>query len=153
MRAFRWYLVLLGLLGTAALADGVTLPAFERVVLDNGTVLLLNEKHDVPLVGLEAVVRGGAVADPAGKYGLANLLANLLEKGAGSRSSAEFAEAIAAVGGELSASADLESISVSAEFMARRPVFPSPTPPGRQKGVRIADFAGLWVNAPKGAVG
>ncbi len=118
MSAFRSCLVLLGLLSTAVLADGVTLPAFERIVLDNGTVLILNEKHDVPLIGLEAVVRGGAVADSAGRYGVANLLANLLEKGAGKRSSAEFAEAIAAVGGELSASAGLESISVSAEFMA-----------------------------------
>ena len=52
MNVLRSCLVLLGLLGAAALADGVTLPAFERVVLENGTVLLLNEKHDVPLVGL-----------------------------------------------------------------------------------------------------
>lgn len=104
---------------SAALADGVTLPAAERVVLPNGTVLILNEKHDVPLIGLEAVVRGGAAADPAGKFGLADLLAGLLEKGAGERSSAGFAEAIAAVGGELHTSADLESISISAEFMSK----------------------------------
>lgn len=104
---------------TAALAAGVTLPNAERVVLANGTVLILNEKHDVPLVGLQAVVRGGAVADPAGKHGLANMLAGLLEKGAGERSSAEFAEAIASVGGQLSASAELESLVVTANFMAK----------------------------------
>jgi len=118
MNVFRSCLVLLGLLSTAALANSVTLPEYERVVLDNGTVLILSEKHDVPLVGLRALVRGGAVADDAGKYGVANLLANLLEKGAGNRSAAEFAEAVAAVGGELGASAGLESIGVSAEFMA-----------------------------------
>jgi zinc protease len=112
--------VLLALLPvTGAFGDGVTLPAAERIVLENGTVLILNENHDVPLIGLQAIVRGGAAADPADKHGLASLLANLLEKGAGDRSSAEFAEAAAAVGGELSASAGLESITVSADFMSR----------------------------------
>ena len=102
-----------------ALADGVTLPEAKRVVLENGAVLILNENHDVPLIGLEAVVRGGASADAADKHGLAGLVASLLEKGAGRRGSAEFAEAIAGVGGELSAYARLESLSVSADFMAK----------------------------------
>ena len=39
-----------------AQAQGDLLPAYERVVLDNGTVLLLSEKHDVPLIGLRAVL-------------------------------------------------------------------------------------------------
>lgn len=108
----------LSIVATAAHADGVTLPDAERIVLDNGTILILNEKHDVPLIGLQAVVRGGAIADPAGKNGLASLLAGLLEKGAGARDATEFAEAVAAVGGELNATAKLESISVSAEFMS-----------------------------------
>lgn len=104
------------LLSSAVFAQNVTLPDAERVVLSNGTVLILNEKHDVPLIGLEAIVLGGAVAD--NEHGTASLLAELLEKGAGKRSSAEFAEAIAAVGGNLSTSAGVESIRVSAEFMA-----------------------------------
>ena len=106
-------------ISVAATADGVTLPSAERVVLENGTVLILNENHDVPLIGLEAIVRGGAATDPADKHGLANLLASLLEKGAGERSAGEFAEAVAAVGGELSAAAGLESLSISADFMAK----------------------------------
>lgn len=111
--------LLLLFMAIAAEANGVTLPDARRLVLENGTVLILNEKHDVPLIGLQAIVRGGASADPADKHGLAALLAGLLEKGAGERSSAEFAEAVASVGGELSASADLESVSVSAEFMSK----------------------------------
>ena len=70
------------------------LPAYERIVLDNGTVLLLSEKHDVPLIGLRAVIRGGAAADPADKGGLVTLLASMLEKGAGDRDSGAFAEAV-----------------------------------------------------------
>lgn len=103
----------------AASAQGVTLPAAQRVQLENGIVFILHEKHDVPLVGLQAIIRGGAVTDPADRAGLASLLAGLLEKGAGERSAAEFAESIDAVGGSLSARAGLESITISAEFLAR----------------------------------
>ncbi len=102
-----------------AATDGVKLPDYERVELDSGTILLLNEKHDVPLIGLHAVLRGGAVADERGKNGLASTLAALLEKGAGNRDAAAFAEAIDAVGGRLSASAGLEGINISAGFMSR----------------------------------
>ena len=103
---------------TSVVAD-ITLPEYERVVLDNGVVLLISEKHDVPLVGLQATVRGGAIQDPEALNGLANLLAGLLEKGAGERDAAVFAESVGAVGGRLSASAGLESIRISADFMAR----------------------------------
>ncbi len=110
---------LLLLIPVLALAADVRLPEYERVVLDNGTVLLLSEKHDVPLVGMQAIVRGGSAVDPADKSGLAALLATLLQKGAGDRDAAAFAEAAARVGGQISATADLESVSVSAEFLAR----------------------------------
>ncbi|MDJ0748055.1 MAG: pitrilysin family protein [Woeseiaceae bacterium] len=100
-------------------ANDVTLPDYERVVLDNGAVLLLAAKHDVPLVGMRAVVRGGSVADPAEKAGLADLLASVLQKGAGNRDAAEFAEAAASVGGNISASADVETVEISAEFLSR----------------------------------
>ena len=111
--------LLIVFLTSIAFGDGVTLPAAERVVLDNGAVLILNENHDVPLIGLRAIVRGGAVADPVGKHGLTALLADLLQKGAGERSSADFAEAIASVGGKLGVAVGLESIAVSASFMAK----------------------------------
>lgn len=102
-----------------AAASDITLPEYERVVLDNGTVLLLAEKHDVPLVGMNAVVRGGSVADPADKAGLADLLASVMQKGAGDRDAAEFAEAAASVGGDISASADVETVEITAEFLSR----------------------------------
>ncbi len=113
-------LLLLGLLiNVATAADGVTLPDAERIELANGTVLILVENHEVPLIGLEAVILGGAAADPATKHGLANLYALLISQGAGNRDAGSFAEAAAAVGGEIGASARVESIAVSAEFMSR----------------------------------
>jgi predicted Zn-dependent peptidase len=106
-------------LALTAAAQGVTLPEARHVVLDNGTTIILIEKHDVPLIGLQAVIRGGAVSDPEGQAGLSSVLAGLLEKGAGERDAAAFAEAIDSIGGSLSASADLESITISGEFLAR----------------------------------
>jgi len=41
-------------------AQGMVLPEFERIELENGAIILLHEKHDVPLVGVEVIIRGGA---------------------------------------------------------------------------------------------
>ena len=101
-----------------ARGQGMALPEFERIELDNGAIILLHEKHDVPLIGVEVIIRGGASNDPEGLAGLSGLLAGLLEKGAGDRDAAEFAESVAAVGGELSASGALEAITISGEFLA-----------------------------------
>ncbi len=117
MRRFACLVLLL--VTPVAWAADVTLPEHERVVLDNGTVLLLNEKRDVPIIGMHAVIRGGSASDPLATAGTANLLAGLLQKGAGDRDAAEFAEAVARVGGQVSASASVESIDVSAEFLSR----------------------------------
>ncbi len=112
-------LLALLLLSARAGALEVTLPQHERVELPNGTVLILSEKHDVPLVGLEAIMHGGAITDPEGLSGLSSLLARVMQHGAGERDAAAFAEAIESVGGELDASADLEALRVSADFMSR----------------------------------
>ena len=114
-------LLALGVLAYCATvtAQEITLPDYERVVLDNGAVLLLAEKHDVPLIGLQAVVRGGTAADPLEHPGMASLLATLLEKGAGDRDAAAFAEAAAAVGGSIGADASMESFEVMADFLSR----------------------------------
>jgi predicted Zn-dependent peptidase len=103
----------------ASMAQGVTLPEVRQVELDNGAVFILHEKRDVPLIAAEVTLRGGAVSDPEGRAGLASLFAGLLEKGAGDRDAASFAEAVAAVGGSLSAGAGLEAVTISADFMAR----------------------------------
>jgi len=115
----RVFAIVLSLLAGPVWSADITLPEYERVVLDNGAVLVLSEKRDVPLIGMQAAVRGGAAMDPAGKAGLSGLLATVLEKGAGDRDAAEFAEAAARVGGLVAADAGVESISVSAEFLAR----------------------------------
>lgn len=112
-------LACLGFTSSISAAAAVRIPAYERVQLDNGAVLLLMERHDVPMISVQAVVRGGAVTDPAGRSGMASLLADLLGKGAGKRDAQAFAGTLASVGGLLSATAGTEAIVVSGSFMAR----------------------------------
>lgn len=116
----RWRSAALLLLAFVPLAHAATirLPDYERHVLPNGTVLLLAEKHDVPIVALDVSVRGGSLADPEGKAGTAALLAELMQKGADGRTAAQFAEAIDAVGGRLSIDAGRTALGLSAEFLA-----------------------------------
>jgi len=110
--------VLLCALALPALANAIRLPDYQRHELPNGAVLLLAEKRDVPLVALDISVRGGSLADPAGRDGTAALLAELMQKGADDRPAAAFAEAIDAVGGRLSVDAGRTALSLSAEFLA-----------------------------------
>lgn len=104
---------------TAADIPSVTLPQFTEFTLPNGVQVRLMPKHDVPLIALDARVRGGAIADREGKAGTASLLAELMQKGAGKRDAYAFAEAVDQVGGDISVGADKEYLDVSAEFMAR----------------------------------
>jgi predicted Zn-dependent peptidase len=104
---------------TVAAGNGVKVPPFERVQLGNGAVILLMERHDVPLITFTAVLRGGAVSDPADESGLASLLVGLLQKGSGSRDAVAFAETVASVGGQIETAASTESITVSGSFLAR----------------------------------
>ena len=103
----------------ASAAAGITTPPFERVELANGTVLLLMERHDVPLIAFDALVRGGARLDEPDRFGTASLFSALLEKGAGSRDAFQFAQTVASVGGSIETEVSTEWISVSGSFLAR----------------------------------
>jgi len=113
------FLIVFAGLGGAAVAQGITLPEHHYVELDNRAVFILTEKRDVPLIGVTALIRGGAISDPDGKSGLSSMFAELLQKGAGDRDAESFAEAVDSVGATLSASAGLETVSISGEFLAR----------------------------------
>ncbi|MBK6351227.1 MAG: insulinase family protein [Proteobacteria bacterium] len=104
----------------AALGAGeVKLPAYQLATLPNGAVVALVEKRDTPLVSMNLTVRGGGLGDQAGRDGTASLFTDLIQKGAGNRTAAQFAEAIENAGGSLSAGAGTESIGVNASFMSR----------------------------------
>ncbi|MGB7906219.1 MAG: pitrilysin family protein [Steroidobacteraceae bacterium] len=118
MRSLALCLALLSA-ATAFGAEGVKLPAYTSATLASGAVVALVEKRDTPLVSMNVTVRGGGLGDPADKDGTASLYTDLIQKGAGNRTAAQFAEAIENVGGSLSAGAGTESVGVNAGFMSR----------------------------------
>ena len=62
-------------------AGGVDMPAWSRMVLPNGLVVLLMRQDENPLVHARLTLRAGSAADPKGKEGLASLTAELLTAG------------------------------------------------------------------------
>ena len=59
-----------------------TPPKPEQMKLKNGLVVYTVERHDLPLVAVELVIRAGRDADPADKQGLAAFTADMLDEGA-----------------------------------------------------------------------
>jgi zinc protease len=83
-------------------APALHLPAIEKRTLSNGLSVWIMGVHKVPTVHLELAIRAGIASDPAGKYGVSSLTADMLDEGAGARNALEIADAIDFLGAELS---------------------------------------------------
>jgi zinc protease len=89
----RRFAMILGVLLVAALS-GAARPAaaveVKRVVSPAGIEAWLVEDHTNPLLSMSYAFKGGAVTDPDGKAGTAELLSGLLDEGAGELTSEQF---------------------------------------------------------------
>lgn len=94
---------------TAAIAP--SLP--QRLVLDNGIVLLIAPNPSADIVAARLFVRGGSVWETPSQSGLASLLASLLTRGTTQRSSLEIAEAVESVGAGLGTDATTDYVLLS----------------------------------------
>ncbi|HYE57933.1 MAG TPA: pitrilysin family protein [Rhodothermales bacterium] len=90
-----------------------TMPPMQRFTLSNGLPVMLVEKHGVPIVQVNLVVKAGSVNDPAGKVGLAAVAADMMDEGAGNRTALELADAVEFLGVQLSTGAGLHSTEVA----------------------------------------
>ncbi len=54
------------------------LPLIQRSELSNGLKVVLMEKHSVPLVQVNLLIRAGSINDPQGKEGLASFTMDML---------------------------------------------------------------------------
>jgi zinc protease len=59
----------------------IKMPAVVRETLPNGMKLLLVEDHDMPQISFRATVRGGKLAEPAGRNGLTELFGEVQRTG------------------------------------------------------------------------
>ena len=81
------------------------LPRVQHFELSNGLKVILMEKHEVPLVQLNVVVKTGTINDPDDKTGLANITLDMMDEGAAGKSSLDIADAIDFLGAEISTTA------------------------------------------------
>jgi len=102
MARTRILLLALMLLASAA-APAFAAAKIERVVSASGIEAWLIEDHANPIISVRFAFRGGSALDPAGKEGLANMAAALLDEGAGDLDSKAF-------------SAQLEDLSIGLDF-------------------------------------
>jgi len=79
-------------------------PLGKRILLDNGMVLLLSEKHTIPMVTVNMAIKAGITAEPEGKAGLASITASLLTQGTARRTANQISSEIEFVGGGLTVS-------------------------------------------------
>ncbi len=92
-------------------------PHFEPPVpaqkkLKNGARVLIVENHQVPLVAIDVRFLHGIDADPAGRPGLAEFVADTVDEGTRTRPAAKLAEEIENLAARLSAGASLEATTV-----------------------------------------
>jgi predicted Zn-dependent peptidase len=85
------------------------LPAIQRFELANGLKVLFMEKHGVPLVQVNVLVKAGAAMDDGGRFGLASMTAAMMDEGAGSRDALALADAVEYLGARLSTGAGMHT--------------------------------------------
>jgi zinc protease len=96
----------------------VRFPPFREVALPNGMTLVLVENHEEPTLSISLSFRAGSAYDPAGKEGVAALVAELLTKGTPTRDADQIAAAIEGVGGSVSASAGDDFLTVATDVLS-----------------------------------
>lgn len=93
-------------------APALRLPAIQKGTLSNGVPVWVIEQHRVPLAQVNVILRGGSSLDRAGRYGLASLVAAMLDEGAGARSALELADAVDFLGADLSTTSTFDYSAV-----------------------------------------
>ena len=94
------------------------IPAFQEATLSNGLRIMLVESKRHPVVSLALMLPAGDSYDPAGKEGLATVVASVVTKGAGARTADQVSSDIEGVGGSIEASAGPDFMTVRANVLA-----------------------------------
>lgn len=97
MRAWMGHIAATGLLAILILSVAPATPGeakmqIQQVTSPGGITAWLVESRQAPLIAIRFGFTGGAVQDPAGKEGVANFVAGMLDEGAGDLKSVEFQE-------------------------------------------------------------
>jgi zinc protease len=94
-------------------------PPVVRRRLSNGLEVLIAERHELPILSLELVVKGGETLVPPGKEGLASLTATMLTEGTTTRDALELAGALSEIGASIDASGRREASMVGLSTLTK----------------------------------
>lgn len=94
-------------------------PTPQQATLSNGLRVLLVESHEVPMVGVRLAFRGGGLADPVGKEGLASVTLDLMNEGAGTYDALTLSAALKRLGSDLGTSASDDGAVIWAGGLSR----------------------------------
>jgi zinc protease len=119
MRSVKYILVILlaGVFMPAAAFSAR--PIGKRIVLENGMILLLAEKHDIPMVTVNMAIKAGNTVVPPDKPGLASITASLLTQGTTRRSAQQISSEIDFIGGSLSTGGGLDFATASLRVLKK----------------------------------
>lgn len=87
---------------------GVKLPAYSDRTLKNGLKILMVKDHSLPYVSMGLLIRTGASSDPMGKSGLAELTADLLERGTKQKTAEQIADDFGQLGAGFGSSTEYD---------------------------------------------
>jgi predicted Zn-dependent peptidase len=107
------------LLVAPAASPAASRDAAHRTRLPNGLTVIVRESGVAPVVALSLLVRMGTRWETPQTAGLSNFVHAVMVKGTARRSGAELAEAVAALGGKLSAAGDVDYSGIRATALAR----------------------------------
>ncbi|CAN5849304.1 hypothetical protein BH23ACT12_BH23ACT12_23180 [soil metagenome] len=98
-------------------APEVRLPVPDFMELENGLGVYLVRRPELPLVTVQLTARSGSSSEPAELPGLASFTAEMLNEGAGDRSTLEIANSVTALGSTLETGSSREASWVTAQVL------------------------------------
>jgi predicted Zn-dependent peptidase len=93
--------------------------AVRSVRLDNGLTVLVRENPVAPVVAVALLVRMGSRWETAANAGISNFTHAVMVKGTTKRGGGDIAEAVAGMGGKISASGDVDYSGIQGTALAR----------------------------------
>jgi zinc protease len=110
-------------LGALLLALAAAAPALAQTTtqerLDNGLLVLVRENPLAPVVAISLMIEMGTRWESADNAGISNFVHAVMVKGTTKRSGGALAESVAALGGKISASGDVDYSEIRASALAR----------------------------------
>lgn len=97
----------------------VKIPELWQNSLENGMKIIGIENNEVPLTQFNIVINGGQLVESMKKLGVANLTAQLMEKGTKNKTVSELEDAIAQLGASISLNVTKESFRINGTTLSR----------------------------------